>query len=484
MASCIALALVIAVVTAGQRQASSALAATSLDYSRPECPRYGEWTTWFDSLKDPVISHTGLLALPGMLTNVPEFHDCQRFINDTGNKKLYMSLTAIFARDSLREYTARLDSVPDGRQREKQTVQQKDSGSASTNRPVAGRGPLGLPTAPDPFRKYGRPVAVAEVMALDSGYSTLGIKRGFNCLYLYGKAETVSGLEARMIPVGANDTNCLKPLPSGNVGTVLEVRRTRFPKMTVPPVARWDWDGTHLKQYIGIDCGSAAYCDIGPAGFVMSKAHSGLATTPQQVVLAVKGWYDEQRLAYPQTTTSLTQPDVGPIMGTLVPAPNLASHNGKPLQSDFANHWVPVATAFISDSSTKYKKKLNLERGTPESQRGNAVFLCFGNKRTCVVPDTVASESCPTNPEDYTGASGAALQSMPPQNIDPTQRRWWARIVSAVTGKVAVYCVTRREHEKVDIPGVVRWRWAINDETMWVRCLEGCCEVEAGHSDS
>jgi hypothetical protein len=27
------------------------------------------------------------------------------------------------------------------------------------------------------------------------------------------------------------------------------------------------------------------------------------------------------------------------------------------------------------------------------------------------------------------------------------------------------------------IPAVVRWRWKPNDETMWVACPAGCCEV-------
>jgi hypothetical protein len=60
---------------------------------------------------------------------------------------------------------------------------------------------------------------------------------------------------------------------------------------------------------------------------------------------------------------------------------------------------------------------------------------------------------------------------------------WWLRIVSGTPAKAKYFCVHRRGHEDIaglDIPGIVRWRWALNDETIWIRCLEGCCEAEAG----
>jgi hypothetical protein len=50
-------------------------------------------------------------------------------------------------------------------------------------------------------------------------------------------------------------------------------------------------------------------------------------------------------------------------------------------------------------------------------------------------------------------------------------------IVSS-TGKVSYRCVTRRTHAGVDPPAAVRWRWKMDDETLWERCGTGCCEVE------
>ena len=41
----------------------------------------------------------------------------------------------------------------------------------------------------------------------------------------------------------------------------------------------------------------------------------------------------------------------------------------------------------------------------------------------------------------------------------------------------AYRCVHRRIHSGEEIPGAVRWRWKEDDETMWVRCPQGCCTV-------
>ena len=40
------------------------------------------------------------------------------------------------------------------------------------------------------------------------------------------------------------------------------------------------------------------------------------------------------------------------------------------------------------------------------------------------------------------------------------------------------FCVAKREHPAMVIPGIVRWRWKVKDETIWVSCQRGCCEVD------
>jgi len=445
-------------------------AASAPKFSQPECPEYGEWTTWFDSLRkssDPgAITHTGLLLLPGRTTNVPEFHDCQRFIIESDGNRAYHSLTAIFARDSLGEVTAQFDSVPDGK---------------------------GVRTKADSerVRRYGRPIAIGEIMSLDESYPQLGLKRGFSCLYLYGKIGTESGLEAQMVPAGGDDKRCGGPLQGSGIfnlpsGMTLQVRRNGYPKRAIPPVARWDWDTTNHQQFIGIACGSA-WCQIGSPGFSAPAAYSLTATSPTTNILAVKGWYDEQRLSLP---TGAITPPVSGVIGTLIPEPDLGKYQGTPEASAFTGNWVKVAKVAMSDASAEYKNSLNMER-VAVARTHNQVSLCYGDKRTCLRDGLVSSKTCkdppPTHATDPRGVTPQGGGRAELADDDPRRVRWWAKIESASEPRVKFYCVVRRGHEDIPnlhVPGVVRWRWAIDDETMWVRCLEGCCEVEAGHSDS
>lgn len=480
VASGLLILLAISLGAARNRTETGAIKARAMDASRPECPEFGEWTYWFDSLKHPTIVHTGQLALAGPITNVPEFHDCQRFIKENGGTLGYLSLNAVFARYRLAEVTAPLDRVPygDSGRTKGEKPRQPARGiarppSSTVGAPPAAGAPRGIPSASD----FGKPIAVGEVMVLDSDDPYLGIKVGFNCLYLYGKPGAVSGLEARMVFVGSDDKDCKAPLPPA-AGTKLEVQRSPYPKGAVPPVARWEWDRTHKRQIIGIECG-IAWCHIGPVGFTAPLAYGSTTGSPGQNIFAVQGWYDEQRLAIPNSTTP---PNPGTVIGTLVPAPDLETYQGTPESSAFTGKWVRVATASLATVSATYQNKLNLDQATPTSDRTNVVSLCFGDKQTCVGKDSISSASCKDPGPHLAGRVGGIMPSVSPQSSDPTKVHWWAKIESRQGKGTKYYCVVRRQHDNIHIPGVVRWRWAINDETMWIRCLEGCCEVEAGHS--
>src|SRR5262245_42597861 len=110
-------------------------------------------------------------ALAGPITNVPEFHDCQRFLTG-GRKPGYGPLVAIFA-------SFKLDSIP---QRNVETSLKSSGYSA--------------------YR-----VAAAEVYSYDGDYDPLGIHMGFNCLYMAVDTSTQTW-HARMQAV-PKDTNCL-----------------------------------------------------------------------------------------------------------------------------------------------------------------------------------------------------------------------------------------------------------------------------------
>lgn len=385
------------------------------------------------------IAASGQLSLPGRITDVPEFHDCQKFIVSGGVHGNFLTLFAIFARDSLREATNRFDAIADAAQ------------SASDSTAVA---------------TFGAPVAVGEVLALDKGYAELGIHPLFNCLFL---RPTYNGLEAKMIPVDKNEQSCkTMEHPEDKPGTPLAVVRTYFKHDTAPPVARWDWDRDNNTQHIGIACG-IAWCDIGKAGFHPSRPHALSTGAPNDRVIAVKGWYDEQRLAVPSTMVtafaSATALIPGHVIGTFVPMPDLGSDAGPSVGSRYDGKWVRVATVGMTDTSGVYLGKLNIV-SSPVLNAVDSVSLCYGKLRQCITNTGITPKKCKAT--DF-----------------PDSLRWWGMITNPVTTP-SYFCVTRRGHENIPglhIPGIVRWRWAIKDETMWIRCLEGCCEVEAGSKD-
>ena len=430
------------------------------DYAMPECPRFGDWTSWFEMEKRDTsivaISHHGPLALAKNITDIPEFHDCQRFIKVAGGVNTYLSLTAIFAREDLGEATHSLDSVPDVEAIRTKRIS-KDSAKALT-------------------KAFGRPVAVGEILALQDGYPSLGIEKGFNCLYLFGVVGEQSGLGAQIVPVGRDDKRCTQPLTSMTGGVKLKVSRTQYTSGAVPQVARWEWDAAQNHELMGIECGSRSWCVIGNGDFTAPAAYA--TGTSARNVLAVQGWYDEQRLALPTTGA----PNVGNVIGTIVPAPDLESHTGSSgSSSDFHNTWKPVAYVALSSSSNEYRNKLNLTRAAVTGP-GNQVSLCFGSKTACVGDQTISSETCTVTDTQGELPAGRVPRTIAPTTITPTDERWWTKVQNTTDRKSRFYCVVRRGHPGMTIPGVVRWRWAIKDETMWIRCLEGCCEVEAGHS--
>jgi hypothetical protein len=42
----------------------------------------------------------------------------------------------------------------------------------------------------------------------------------------------------------------------------------------------------------------------------------------------------------------------------------------------------------------------------------------------------------------------------------------------------AGFAAQRHPHPGFPIPGTLRWRWLADDETIWVRCDDGCCQVQ------
>ena len=148
----------------------------------------------------------------------------------------------------------------------------------------------------------------------------------------------------------------------------------------------------------------------------------------------IMGWYDDQRLSWPVQNSDIPTP--GAARGVIIPVPNLEGLTRR----DFRKRYQLVARIYLNAADAPYKHKLNLERDGL-----NLLYL---------------------------------------KNVSDDV--WLARIV-APSGEARVFPVQRRGHEDLlatypgfTVPGAIRWRWHPNDETIWIPCLVGCCEVQSG----
>jgi hypothetical protein len=397
-----------------------------LTAAMPECPHNWDALEVSKSKKDnqPTMTFTigpSGLSVSGSITNVPEFHDCQRMVLRNGN---YGPLMAVFAARDLASI--------------------KFNGASVT--------------------------AAAEIFndSTDFSYPPLGIGPLFNCLYVFGNS---GALRAKMVNVGGQEKDCGKALDTAGMAgvelQVVESLRGRFQGGDFPPVARWDWDSSSRTQYIGLKCGQA-WCEIGMRGFVTSTPYydppAGMTVLqgPDRV-RAIKGWYDQQYLA---NDPGLGTPSATPsdVKATFFPFWDLNKYR----QSDFRGRWAPVSYIALSKPSRLYKTKFNLDavRDGSELKAMNVLSLCIGTIEQCRIPAALPNplmESC-----------GKTVLGKARQNP-----RWWVQITS-VDGSSIYRCVTYRGHETEPPPPTARWRWLAKDETEWQYCPRGCCEVEVG----
>ena len=384
-------------------------------HDRPECGH-----DWADSVRVDEIKD---------IINVPEFHDCQRFIVKDGATYTYDKTFAIFVSQTIGTLEARLASpVP--------------SSGVSTV--------VTTPGTPPPINVMAGMVAVVYA---EGPYATLGIETGLNCLYVWRiksltppPSPQVDLWSARMVPKGAAKSCPDAPLAAIGGGKDLKVSRTQVEEFKndtdYPPVTRWDWDKTHDKQYVGVKCGTA-WCEIYDDELDSSPP---LAVTSSDSavrrVRLIKGWYDQQYLA---TFDAGGKPVPSGIMATIVPDPKLGEMND---DQAFKNNWVHVADISLGAKDAddaaveKYTQKFNFVRAS--------------------VADPVTLET----------------------KWKPGQALWKARIKRpGLTGWLTLKHknVKRRvigtSPGSYNVPGVARWRWMVTDEGSWIRCTGGCCEM-------
>lgn len=378
------------------------------------------------------------LPLVGPIADLPEFHDCQRLVIPAGtagaatvpstDSLAFGPLVAIWAANEL------------------------DSSFA------------------DPDSLIGKAVPVAVIYNFDAvhGYEPLGIRPGFNCLFLWNDGRWHARLVALgpKAPNATDPTKCLDPIDQTSRpivgGTELEVRATAVPEplkpSDIPPVARWDWEAKAPRQFIGIRCGNE-WCDVGTPGFEPSRAAEGTSVaaqllasivpipragihqaTPSEVLrtVAVKGWYDHQRLDLRSSTGQLSMAEAS---GIVFPQPAL---DAVPVEA-YATTWIPTAYAVLE---REYPGKYPLLAGV------NRIDICHGTANDCAVP--TSAQHCDGIDRDSPDG-------------------WWGRVIRA-TGEPYYYCIIRRTHDGEAIPvAAARWNWSEADAKTWSRCGNACC---------
>jgi len=508
----------------------SHMTGTRLLATAPECPQVWDTIPVFLATKTDServaaggassVPGYSALAATGPITDIPEFHDCQKFIvpGIEGHPSQYQSLFAIFAAYKLDsivgalsfdnttwsssnisvatvDASGRVTGVSPGTVviNATSTVAQNRRASlavtVTTNAPpvkpvpVVAPGPGVSVRVGDSFSvaaTLGAPTTtslpVGEIYTYGAGYDALGIGPNFNCLFLY--FDATGNLSAKVVNVGLPGSNgkaCFDASNFNDQGRPLEVFRTPgLADSDYPPAARWDWDPVNNRQYIGIKCG-AAWCEIGSRGarpFTVSAGHApelaSTITVPR--VLGVKGWYDEQFLAVKDGSGQFVPSG---LKGIVIPDPDLVSkHKG-----NFDQKWVHVAYVGLDtmtgapEAAKYYKQKFNFDPVPAQLPltHMNMLSMCYGTRSDCHVPSPPPAEGC--GPE----------QKLP---FIWFIKRVWVRLDAPSGGRPMYRCVTRRDHAaglppNGTNPATARFRWLALDETTWNYCeVAGCCEAD------
>lgn len=301
----------------------------------------------------------------------------------------------------------------------------------------------------------------------DTPYLPLQIVSGYNCVYLFSvRKGGVNSLKGWITPHSNCPLRLVVPEPNGHE---LTVDRESGEK-TYPVAASWHRDPRPSRRdyLIGFYCDG--WCVLGPPGFEKPPDHSTTSDPEARRVFGTKGWYDQQELAVPHPVDP-QRVVPSPIRGTAFPDSALGRYN----LADFQGAWREVARVAFPAAHPRYAKKLGFKNRPvthpADRARLNVLSLCKGTRNEC--PGVPAEVRCSWDNGFPPGVVGG-------------DRGWWARIVAMSpqgppADSTLYKCVVRRQHPEVPgrpVPATVRFRWKPTDETIWVRCSQGCCEVD------
>jgi hypothetical protein len=449
-----------------------------------ECPHY-----WTADSGGPFPGTT--IPLVGAITNVPEYHDCQRFV------KKDMKLDAIYAiwvRDSIEQFYQRVNATP---------VAAPSIPFGSALDEASGNFASGDSSGAVTSSARG---GIVGVIWTEGKYDALGLIPGWSCLLARWKLKSgTSQIDPTTYTAAIAHVN--KPrdcLSTRSLSATLKLAVDVMPlgqRDFVPPVARWDWDEHAKEQYIGMWCPSG-WCE-----FHKPKYHSSArwnSTSAPYVgslgtVIRQKGFYDEQLLTDPSSNGNSLEAG-GTIRGTVFPEPGLTGRS----VGNYTGQWLPVARISLSTAPASYHQKFGYS-SHPSAPNGtdNVVSLCFksGTPLRLRSPSIIANSN-PVSPNP------AGSQPLPAQAGNPLAKKapvgvqqvvplpcggigaekpcvrdvrnngyWYAKFAGADGAEPKIRCANfRKAPDGVTIPPVVRWRWVMSDEVIWIPCPGGCCE--------
>ena len=448
-----------------------------------------------------------VISIAGPITNVPEFHDCQRVIVDGS----YGPVVALWVSaridylftDMLRPVDAVLPRQPFARSVEQPTTADTSTtviearngqmvanntftgGAVANPQTVIVRNPGELDSAATRLNLPLNAVPAVQVYNYGDEVTTSGatFPHGFSCIYLKVDLQAESGYSAWLHKDSRNECDKARESTRGLERLHVDkfVADGPYVEADYPPVTRWEWDEAGQQQVISVKCG-AAMCRIGVPG-AMPRVHTppAWAIGPTARVFEIPGWYDEQILSrtkpdtirkwqwkrfsfvrVPWRRVTVVMPVPSSVLGTVFPDFDLVMTSF----ADFHADSVRVSEVHLSAQSADYEKKFNLFAPT---EGGFAGQKWIRHNSDHLLPPDVHQD------EDWTATIESANGAVTRHVVFRTDKKFLDYLQSMIVALDGAAV----EDYVMGVPGTSRWRWTeLGGENEWEACTPGCCETK------
>jgi len=254
--------------------------------------------------------------------------------------------------------------------------------------------------------------------SLPGPYSALHLAGGMNCIWL--QLTPASSWRGFVTQPSGPGGPCRPPTPPFAPLAVLREQASGMGFDDYPAAARFG-QSTDGRTLLGFKCLNG-WCQLGPAGATSIPALPAAAVPGATREVAVRGWYDIQQLAKRNAAGVLVP---GP-RAVVVPAANLDQFGPAAYTT-----WRRVATITFID--------------TPAGTKYVRWGLRFGE-----------------NPLEAMYAGGKWVYRL---HFADGSTRVWDHVIEM-------------KHRDAAVPGTVRFRWTVLDESIWIPCGAGCCQAD------